>query len=390
MEIGQSVESGRSCVDVGDSCRFMHALSRRSRISAGYEMSPTTLAPPSANSAPPSPYIVGPAYDWCLFLLPPVISLLIGIGISDTAFTQAEFDFHDYDVTAAGLLIGIVIHAHLFIVFFRSHGNGSIFDTHRVRFVTVPLLLFTAMVLSSWTLVFCSVLATFWDVYHSGLQTFGFGRLYDKKQSNSPEAGRSLDFCLNSLLYAGPIVAGVTMMDHFEDFDEFEEVGVTFFTHVPAFMDTYHAWFAYGVVGFGTLFTAYYLYAYLQLQRQGYRVSWPKTWLYVSTGLTSVYTWGFNSFGEAFFIMNLFHAVQYFGLIWWSEKRSMARLFGVAGLRLGMPITFALFVGTASAYGYFVEWMDTDLTPLFALTLTVSLMHFWYDGFIWSVRKKQI
>ena len=159
---------------------------------------------------------------------------------------------------------------------------------------------------------------------------------------------------------------------------------------VPVFMDTHHAGFAYAVLSLGTLFTIYYVYSYLRMQRDGYQVSWLKTWLYASTGLTSIYTWGFNSFGEAFFIMNLFHAVQYFGLVWFSENRNMSRIFRVEGLPFALPITFLLFAGTAFGYGYFVEWIDGDVAPLFALTLTVSLMHFWYDGFIWSVRKKQV
>lgn len=335
-------------------------------------------------------YIVGPLYDWLFFLAPPVVSLLIGIAISGTRFATETIDFHGYEMTLSGVAIGIFIHAHIFAVFFRSHANGEIFETYRIRFVLVPLLLFGAMILSSWVLVTCSVLATFWDVYHSGLQTFGFGRLYDRKQGNSPEAGRTLDLWLNSLFYAGPILGGATMLDHFEDFEEFESVGATFFTQVPAFMTSNHVWFAYGVIGFGTAFTAYYLYAYWQLQKQGYAISWLKTWLYASTAITSIYTWGFNSFGEAFFIMNLFHAVQYFGLVWWSERENLPRFFGVSEFSLAKPIALMLFFGSAFAYGYFVEWLDTDLTPLLAVTLTVSLMHFWYDGFIWSVRKKQV
>jgi hypothetical protein len=48
-----------------------------------------------------------------------------------------------------------------------------------------------------------SVLATFWDVYHSALQTFGFARIYDRKAGNDPMVGRRLDWHLNQLLYAG-------------------------------------------------------------------------------------------------------------------------------------------------------------------------------------------
>ena len=39
-----------------------------------------------------------------------------------------------------------------------------------------------------------TVLAAFWDVYHSGAQTFGFARLYDQRAGNPPAEGRVLDF----------------------------------------------------------------------------------------------------------------------------------------------------------------------------------------------------
>ena len=55
---------------------------------------------------------------------------------------------------------------------------------------------------------------------------------------------------------------------------------------------------------------------YRGYQRQGYRVSMQKVWLLASTALCSIYTWGFDSFGQAFFIMNFFHAWQYFALVW--------------------------------------------------------------------------
>jgi hypothetical protein len=40
------------------------------------------------------------------------------------------------------------------------------------------------------------------------------------------------------LLYVGPTLAGATMMDHVEDFLEYEELGATFFTSISGFMQT--------------------------------------------------------------------------------------------------------------------------------------------------------
>jgi hypothetical protein len=194
----------------------------------------TAGSPAQANSE----YIVGAAYDCTLFLLPPTFALCLGILISDSGFANTDFRFYDHDVTWAGLLIGIIIHAHLFAVFFRSHGNRAIRSLHPFRFLLVPIVLYLAMVSSVWVLISVSVLATFWDVYHSALQTFGFARIYDHKAGNDPLVGRRLDWYLNQLLYVGPTLAGATMMDHVEDFLEYEELGATFFTSIPGFMQT--------------------------------------------------------------------------------------------------------------------------------------------------------
>jgi hypothetical protein len=55
-----------------------------------------------------------------------------------------------------------------------------------------------------------------------------------------------------------------------------------------------------------------------------------------------------------------------------------------------MPVAVAFFLGSVLAYGVAAELLDPDLESLWALTLVVSLMHFWYDGFIWSVGRQQV
>ena len=338
-------------------------------------------------------YIVSPVYDWVFFLVPPTLALALGILISGTMFADNEFTLFGDTVTASAVLIGIFIHAHLVIVFARSHGNPDIFHTHPARFVAAPLLLYVAMLSSQWIFVSVSVLATFWDVYHSGAQTFGFARIYDRRAGNPAEVGRKLDFWLNQLLYAGPILAGVTMIDHFEDFGEYSEIAspaAGFFTAIPAYMTGHHAYFTWAVLLAGTAFLAYYVLAYARLQRAGYNVSWQKVYLLVTTGLCSIYTWGFNTWGEAFFIMNFFHALQYFGLVWSSEKKSLMKLLRVSDWRFGSAVALTALLVFGFGYGAMAELGVSNADHLLALTLVVSIMHFWYDGFIWSVRRKQV
>lgn len=337
-----------------------------------------------------SRYIVSAWYDWVFFLLPPILCLFVGIGISGTPFSDDPFTWWGWEVTWSGLLIGVFIHAHLILVFVRSHGNKGIFKQHKLRFVLVPVLLYAAMVSSNYVIYTASVIATFWDVYHSGMQTFGFGRIYESKAGNDPTHGRRLDWALNQLLYAGPIVAGAVMLDHFEDLNEFSDVGLMFFTKIPVWMDGNQAYFTWAMLGGGAGFLAYYVYAQFELQRAGHTVSWQKVFLYVTTGATSLYTWGFNSFGEAFFIMNLFHALQYFGIVWATENKNMQRMLRVEHKPVGKWLALGLFVGLALLYGTWVQYMDPGVHMWWALTLLISLMHFWYDGFVWSVRKKQV
>ena len=335
-----------------------------------------------------SAYIVKPWYDWVFFLLPPVAALLLGYFVSTSRAANQPFLWSDQEVTMSGLALGVFIHAHLFAVFFRSHGNRNVLAEHPYRFSLVPACVLVGMMISPWIAVICSVLATFWDVYHSGAQTFGFGRIYDGKIGNDPHQGRRLDFVLNQLLYAGPIVAGATMMDHFEDFNEFQSVSSAFFTHVPVFMAGNQAMFAKLIVAGGCSLVAFYVLAHWRMVREGRNVSWQKVFLVASTGLVSIYVWGFNTWGEAFLIMNLFHALQYFGIVWATENRNMRRLFRLERLRAGRFLTWALFVSAAFSYGICVEAFGDGRSELWwSATIVVSLMHFWYDGFIWSVRK---
>ena len=334
-------------------------------------------------------YIVSPLYDWVFFIGSPTMAIVLAYLLLGSPLNNDDKVF-GYEGTYIDLGIGAFIFAHLVIVIFRSHLNPKIFSLYPYRFTLIPLVLFLAMVVSPWVLVFCSVLATFWDVYHSGMQTFGLSRIYDARRGNHPFVGRRLDWMLNVLVYAGPIAAGATLMDHVEDFNEFEEVGSVFFTQIPAYAESNASYLTWIVLSVGVPFVLFYLYSYWRYYQQGYKISPQKVYLVASTALCSIYAWGFNPFGMAFFIMNFFHAFQYFGIIWWAEKGNMARVMGLENHAFKKVGALVLLLGVGFGYGFFVELEETGSTWLFAFFLLISLMHFWYDSFIWSVVKKQV
>jgi hypothetical protein len=337
-----------------------------------------------------SPYLVGPIYDWAFFLLPPLLSLLIGIDVAGTDFTERTFRVAGQELTGAELLVGMLIEAHLVAVLIRSHGNPTVRRRHPVRFFVVPVTLFVAVASSATLAIVATTVATFWDVWHSGAQTFGFARIYDRNRGNPPEKGRLLDFWVNQLLYAGPILAGVTLYDHVKHFKDFEDVGITLFSTAPAYVTGHQRYLAWAVMAGGSVFLLFYVGYYVRLHFQGYRVSALKIFLVTSTGACSIYTWGLNSWGEAFFIMNLFHAVQYLALVWHTERGTMRKLLRMPERAGGTALTFVSYLGAVLAYGFAAALLDMHRPVLWAVTIVVTLMHFWYDGFIWSVKRQEI
>ncbi len=345
----------------------------------------------TAKDLPSSGWIVGPLEDRVFFIYSPLIALLIGVALSFSQASQVTTMLGGRVDTPVNFFIAIFIYAHLVLVLFRSHGNQKIFKLHPWRFTAVPVALFAACYCSMWVAAFVFVIGIWWDVYHSALQTFGLGRIYDAKAGNEPTVGRRLDYLVNILRYLGPILAGATLMNHIREFGIFRHVGSTFFTAIPAKVQSNQRYLVWLVTGVGLPFLAYYMFSYWRLYRQGYKVSPQKVCLLTSTGICSIYSWGFNIFGQAFFIMNFFHALQYFAIVWWAERRNVTSVFRVGTQRRGQVQAFTLFILLPCAYGYWVATTPNVQNDLvFCIALVVSIMHFWYDGFIWSVRKKQI
>jgi len=323
-----------------------------------------------------SRWILGPARDRLFFVYSPLLALALGVAASLTPLADETFSLYGRSESWVSLFSGAFTMAHLSIVFFRSHGNPAIFSLYPKRFLLAPPLLLGAMLVSKWALVTAFVLAVWWDVYHSALQTFGLGRLYDAKAGADSEEARRLDRGLNLVLYIGPILAGATLMDHAAHFDKFGNLGAVFLSGIPAALDARRGPLSLAALGAGAAYVAYYLWRVRALVRAGLPVPREKTVLFASTAACSIYTWGFNSFGQAFFIMNFFHALQYFALVWHAEKTRIRFL--------------PFLLGAGFAYGVWAKLWGESSHAAFAVLLTVSLLHFWYDGFVWSVRKKQI
>ncbi|MEQ1917691.1 MAG: hypothetical protein ABL955_00710 [Elusimicrobiota bacterium] len=325
-----------------------------------------------------------PRQDWIHLILAPAWAMALGLALGLTPLAQWKLTAFGLTGSPVDAFLGAFIMAHLVIVFFRSHANAEVRTLHPVRFWIVPPALLLLLILSGPARTAAAALAVWWDVYHSSLQTFGLGRIFDHKTGNDPEAGRRLDWILNLLLYVGPILGGATLVFHALPLYSLEAGAwaQALVFHQPLIRLL--------IIAAGLLFLVLYFETYLVLKERGYRPPREKVALHLCTATVSVWAWGFNPLGMALFIMNFFHAWQYFALVWRYERDSISTVLRVPQGPRGRALAFTGLVGLAFLYGSVFGILGELSSKALAVTLVVSLMHFWYDGFVWSVRRKQV
>lgn len=263
-------------------------------------------------------FIAGPLRDSVFLIAAPLVAIVafLPFYFSDAARVPLPAGVASPEArNLTSVFLSAFVCAHLFIVFFRSHVNPKIFRLQPYRFTVVPAVLFVGCWASQWVLVATMIVGVSWDVYHSAMQTIGIARIYDMKAGNDPLAGRRPDQVLNLLLYIGPILGGVSLMLHLAinegQLNEYAGVKAALFDSVPFERET----LTNVVLALGTAFLLYYVFSYYRRARDGYRVSCQKVALLVVLAAVSIVCWGFNSFGEAFFVVNFFHALQYFFIV---------------------------------------------------------------------------
>jgi len=335
-------------------------------------------------------YIVGPKYDIIFFIGSPLVAVAMVLGVS----ALSEFGVSGSE-SVKNIFFSVLtafVFAHLFNVVFRSYGNRKIFSQFRLRFIAVPLCLIAVMTWSSLILAVAMSIAVLWLVYHTAMQTFGLGRLYDIRAGNSSHIGRGPDVIINLLICCGPLLAGGIVLVDF--FDEVGQIGAVqnsdWFQSISSHVLQHKkSMFLLPVGIISLLITAYYIYANWRLYKKGYNISWQKVTLLVTTAYGSIFVWlGETSLFASYLIYEFFHAAQYFAIVWFYEKKNIQALclkrLGTDKIALLFYLMIAVIAGSfyllASGAGQF----------LIAILVTVELMHYWWDGFIWSVQKKQI
>ncbi|MEX2187463.1 MAG: tetratricopeptide repeat protein [Pirellulales bacterium] len=356
----------------------------------------------TAAARPRSPWIISPAWDLAYIVATPLAIVPVVMWLERAVFTPTQIILF---VTSFATL------AHHLPGFMRAYGDRELFRRFRWRFLLVPpLALATAIAFlpppslaARWNLPYRSLdglelALLLWGTWHGLMQTFGFMRIYDMKRGADDRWTARLDFWLCVMLF----VAGFVLSDA----RVFGLMNVAWRTGVPIVGREWLVAARY-VIGIATgIVLLAYLADIVRQTRARRGIGWIKIALAVSTGGLYWFSGRISTnlvIGIAMF--EIFHAVQYYAIVWVYNRRLAERVgerFGLLGFLFREKWSMlGLYLGAIAAYGsirFFSgapDDVDTiarhaDLIALLTAGFNTStLLHFYFDGFIWKVSDRQ-
>ncbi|MEO2045545.1 MAG: tetratricopeptide repeat protein [Pirellulales bacterium] len=358
-----------------------------------------TTAEPLPSSLPKRrKWIVSSWWDLAFVVITPLAIVPLVLILSRQWFTPEQIALAAISFASLG---------HHLPGFMRAYGDRSLFARHRWRFLLAPPLIFAVALLFtpprmvvetlglSWQhLHGLELVLLIWGTWHGLMQTFGFMRIYDIRQSrNDPRTAR-LDFWLCLTLFTAGVV--------FSDARCYGVATAVWQAGLPIFDRSWLVGLRW-VVGCGAVVV---LLAYatdlLRIWRQGESISWIKLLLVGTTGWFYWYTGRLSTnllIGLAMF--EIYHATQYNAIVWIYNRKQFERIgdrFGPLGfLFRGRWAMLGLYLAAMGTYGLIRFFSGGVNGPIYwghrvdvyqwlmAIFVTSSALHFYFDGFIWKV-----
>lgn len=275
--------------------------------------------------------------------------------------------------------------------FIRTYGNRDLFTRYRARFLLAPPLFFAACLgFSFYDLHGMIVFQFVWSAWHGMMQHYGFVRIYDAKLGQTSKHWANLDFALAlsgffCVLLWSP-VQGAAL------FDGLLQSGMP----VPS-ESVMQALRQLGLAAVAVI-VALYIGAFVNAKRRGETIS-PFKWMLISSTMALVVFARITTSDPALSValFEVLHDVQYLAIVWGFNHTLLSR--GIEQSRLTRILftsnatAIALYIVLCLAYGSIGFVTEVFMPPgtiqkvLVALLTTSGLLHFYYDGFIWQVRR---
>jgi tetratricopeptide (TPR) repeat protein len=340
-----------------------------------------TVPAAPVSAAKPKLWILDSWRDLVLYVGTPLLLL--------PAFALAQARWSPQDIYLFVAAFGAMGH-HL-PGMIRAYGDRALFERFKWRFILAPLFLLTVCTAFFWwDLKGILLVVFFWGVWHGLMQTYGFCRIYDAKTGTFDALTRRLDFAMCVIWFGTAVALSPYRLS--DTLDTYYMCGGPFIS--PSIIHHGQQLILLVAIVVSVLFILHFGRMWII----GHRPNPVKLALLV----TSIAFWWYCNNLVANIIVGIalfevFHDVQYLSLVWIYNRNRVEKDSNIGGFmrfvfrRSGSLI--GLYVGLVFAYGsvaYFNAYLGLEnIKRILTGVVTAStLLHFYYDGFIWKVRER--
>jgi len=386
----------------------------------------TSITPsPIDQPQPRQNWVLGPVPDYLLIVVAPILGLIWAV---------TTFNLFGGGLNGQLAVIGIFMIfnvAHHFPTFIRIYGDADLMKRFRWSLLLAPILPFTASVLLCSFLVlrgfpihyiiYLTIILTIWDPWHFLMQHYGFMRIYDRHNRAPRNIAARMDFWLCATWFIFCMISATGWLPNLiYDFNNYFGVPLLYLLNssIYGLMLTISLAAALAM----TLVYAYYLY---WCRKNGFYISTVKLLLVLVTFSIMYLAFAPNAlmekwvpawtFSMGFAAIGMVHVSQYLAIVW-KYNRGLARregasrspfftrLFKSSGgilttVMIGYVLVCLIYGTLLTDYGKSFWFPYLGLNPggftngllivLGSTVFTSTLLHYYYDGFIWKLRHKE-
>jgi tetratricopeptide (TPR) repeat protein len=279
--------------------------------------------------------------------------------------------------------------------FMRAYGDPELFSRYKWRFLIAPplvYLIFLYYVHHQWQGMVLLIMT--WGIWHGMMQHYGFVRIYDAKKGGTSTWTARLDWWLALSWWVAIVIRSP---EYSHDF-----LRVAYSAGLPYMSKGAFDVIYYSVTIIAVGVTVVYVFHFARAWARGASISGIKLICHAVALPLLYYAWaGLGDLPLGIAIWELFHDVQYFAITWQYNTNLVNK-----GKIASRPMRFLfqprlwrilVYMALIYAYGSFaygsrtITW-DAEIWEmgqmfLLAFISTSTLMHFYFDGFIWKVRR---
>lgn len=338
--------------------------------------------------APPQGWIISRQWDFLFFIGTPVLSLA-ALLLASNYFSSADIALFVLAFFAVG---------HHLPGLMRAYGEKELFSRYKARFIVAPIVItgFVGWSVFNGHLGFFIFLAL-WDMWHFFMQHYGFMRIYDVKRHKPSPLSARLDWWLTAVWFGYIVAASPHYLINF--IERCHRYGFGLYSWVEP---QYVFWLRDGLLYLALGLSALYIGNQVFEKRRGAPIVWPKLAISATTFATVYYAYiVLDDVILGYAVTALAHDIQYFAIVWiynhgvlkraQDTGRSFFRfLFKDGRLRIVLFYLFLILAygGIEALARATQNYAVYDVVKV--LIATSAFLHYYYDGFMWKVRKKEI